>query len=67
MQLAAEGLPPGLDEELLSRAGEALSSVPKPRRKDTEQVAETIRLAVRRAAEPVWGKKPVVKVAVLRV
>lgn len=67
IQLAADGLPPGLDEDLLARAGEAFASLPKPRRKDADQIAETVRLSVRRAAEPVWGKKPVVKVAVLRV
>ncbi|MBI2719535.1 MAG: ribonuclease J [Rhizobiales bacterium] len=67
IKLITDGLPAGLDDELLDAADQALSSTPKPRRKDDEQVAEAIRTAIRRAADTIWGKKPVVKVAVLRV
>ena len=35
-------------------------------RKDDAVVAETIRIAVRRAADQIWGKKPVCKVLVQR-
>jgi hypothetical protein len=31
------------------------------------QLAETIRTSVRRAADLTWGKKPIVKVSVLKV
>jgi ribonuclease J len=40
--------------------------MPRPRRKDDAVVAETIRIAVRRAADQIWGKKPVCKVLVQR-
>ena len=43
------------------------ASTPKPRRKDVNQLAETIRTAVRRAADMSWGKKPIVKVTVAKV
>ena len=65
--LIADGLPAGLDGDLQEAAEQGLSSTPKPRRRDDEPVADAIRIAIRRAADSVWGKKPVVKVAVLRV
>jgi ribonuclease J len=67
LQLIADGLPAGLENDLLDAADEAFASMPKPRRKDDEQLAETLRVAIRRAAERIWGKKPIVKVAVARV
>jgi ribonuclease J len=66
IQLVVDGLPPGLEDELFEAADEAFASMPKPRRKDDNQVAETIRIAVRRAAEAIWDKKPVCKVVVQR-
>ena len=66
IELATDGLPEGLDEELLEAAEDAFESTPKPRRKDDEKLAEPIRTAIRRAADAAWGKKPVVKVQVLR-
>jgi ribonuclease J len=59
---------PGSMIDLLEEAGEkTFASIPKPRRKDDGALAETLRLGIRRAAETEWGKKPVVKVIVVRV
>jgi ribonuclease J len=41
-----------------------LRSVPKPRRKSPDLIAEAVRRAVRAAISDVWGKKPVCKVLV---
>ncbi len=67
IQLLTDGLPAGLEDNLLDAADQAFDSLPKPRRKDDEKVAETIRTAIRRATDQVWGKKPVTKVMVIRV
>ena len=67
IQLITDGLPSGLDEDLLETAITAFDGTPKPRRKDPNQLAEIIRTALRRAADAQWGKKPVVKVMVIRV
>jgi ribonuclease J len=66
-QVILDGVPKGLQAELEAAAEVAFESMPRPRRKEDEVIAETIRSAVRRAAETVWGKKPVVKVLVTRV
>jgi len=66
-QVIADGLPGGFEEELLEAVEQGFASIPKPRRKDDDKVAEPIRTAVRRAADQAWGKKPIVKVAVSRV
>ncbi len=67
IQIVTDGVPPGLEDELLEAAETAFDSLPRPRRKDVNQVAETLRMSIRRAAEQVWGKKPVVKVIVSTV
>jgi ribonuclease J len=67
IQVITDGLPAGLDDELADSADDAFASMPKPRRRDDEVIAETLRSAVRRAAEQLWGKKPVCKVIVQRV
>jgi ribonuclease J len=67
IQIATDGLPPGLEDDLLEAAEEAFDSIPKPRRRDDGQIAEAIRNAIRRAAENVWDKKPVCKVIVQRL
>ena len=67
IHVIADGIPAGLDDSLLQAAEAAFDSTPKPRRKDDGQLTETIRTTVRRAAEAQWGKKPVVKVVVVRV
>jgi ribonuclease J len=67
LQITCDGLPAGLEVELLDAAEDAFETMPKPRRKDKGTVAETIRIAVRRCAEQIWGKKPICKVLVQRV
>ena len=52
---------------MLETAEKAFGSTPKPRRKDRNALGETIRNAVRRAADVAWGKKPIVKVSVVQV
>jgi ribonuclease J len=46
---------------------EAFESLPKPRRRDPDQVAEAVRRAVRGAIAERWNKKPVCHVHVLSV
>jgi len=67
IDLITDGIPAGLDDDLLEAAENAFGSTPKPRRKDVNSLAETIRTAVRRAADLMWGKKPIVKVSVVQV
>ena len=67
IELISDGIPAGLESELLDAAERAFGSTPKPRRKDVNQLAETIRTAVRRAADLMWGKKPIIKVSVAKV
>jgi ribonuclease J len=67
LMLETDGIPAGLVDDLTETAEQAFESMPKPRRKDDNQVSETVRTSVRRAAEQAWGKKPVVKVVVMRV
>ncbi|NMD06769.1 MAG: ribonuclease J [Phyllobacteriaceae bacterium] len=67
IEIILDGVP-GSMIDLLEEAGEkTFASIPKPRRKDDGALAETLRLGIRRAAETEWGKKPVVKVIVVRV
>ena len=67
IELITDGVPMGIEGDLLEAAENAFGSTPKPRRKDVNQLAETIRTSVRRAADLVWGKKPIVKVSVVQV
>ena len=67
LQITCDGLPAGLEQELLDAAEDAFETIPKPRRKDEGVVIETIRIAVRRCADQIWGKKPICKVLVQRV
>ncbi|HUR43071.1 MAG TPA: MBL fold metallo-hydrolase RNA specificity domain-containing protein, partial [Aestuariivirga sp.] len=67
IQMITDGVPQGLKEEMLEAADQAFASMPKPRRQDDAQVIETIRTSIRRAADQVWGKKPITKVGVVRV
>jgi len=46
---------------------EAFDSLPKPRRRDPEEVAEALRRAVRSAIAERWNKKPICHVHVLSV
>jgi ribonuclease J len=45
----------------------AFNSMPRPRRRNNDALRETLRNALRRAAEDVWGKKPVCHVVIHRV
>jgi ribonuclease J len=44
----------------------AIVSIPRERRRDGEMVREAVRRAVRSAVERVWGKRPIVKVLLVR-
>ena len=55
-----------LEELMLDAAIGAIESIPRVRRKDLDLVAESVRRAVRAAANEAWGKKPVVTVFVTR-
>jgi ribonuclease J len=46
---------------------EAFASLPKPRRRDPDEVAEAVRRAVRGAIAECWNKKPICHVHVLSV
>ena len=65
--LTMEGLPAELLEPLQDAADEAFDSMPRPRRRDDETVKETLRTAIRRAADSRWGKKPVCRVLLHRI
>jgi ribonuclease J len=67
ISLILDGVPESLNEELAEAAEQAFDSMSKPRRKDDEKVEETVRIRIRREAENLWGKKPVVKVIAVRV
>jgi len=46
---------------------ETIGSLPKPRRRDPDAVAEAVQRAVRAAIADAWGKKPWVHVHLLPV
>ena len=65
---------PFMDEEgtpfgaiLADVAESVLTSIPRARRRDDEAVRETVRIAMRRTAEEIWGKKPICHVMVHRL
>ncbi len=68
--LVAIGLPradasgEALEELMLDAAIGAVESIPRVRRKDLDLVSESVRRAVRAAANEAWGKKPIVTVFV---
>ncbi len=72
-QLVLDGVPAedgdgqSMADILMTAALQALDSVPRARRKDDGSVIEAIRTGVRRAADQVWGKKPVCKVLLHRL
>jgi ribonuclease J len=55
-----------IEELMLDAAVGAIESIPRQRRKDIEALSESVRRAVRGAANEVWGKKPIVTVFVTR-
>jgi ribonuclease J len=65
--LLADGIPEGIEEDLAEAAEKAFDNMPKAKRKDDNTVEEILRIAVRREADQIWGKKPICKVVVVRV
>jgi ribonuclease J len=65
--LLADGIPEGIEEDLAEAAEKAFDNIPKAKRKDDGTVEEILRIAVRREADQIWGKKPICKVVVVRV
>jgi ribonuclease J len=65
--LLADGIPEGIEEDLAEAAEKAFDNMPKAKRKDDNIVEEVLRIAVRREADQIWGKKPICKVVVVRV
>ena len=55
-----------LEELMIDAAIGAIDSIPRVRRKDIDLVAESVRRAVRAAANEAWGKKPIVTVFITR-
>jgi ribonuclease J len=55
-----------VEDLLLDAAIGAVESIPRNRRKDLDLVQESVRRAVRAAADDVWGKKPMTTVFVTR-
>ena len=55
-----------LEQLMLDAAIGAIESIPRQRRKDLDLVQESVRRAVRAAANDAWGKKPLVTVFVTR-
>jgi ribonuclease J len=55
-----------LEDVMLDAAIGAVESIPRVRRKNLDQLQESVRRAVRNAARDGWGKKPVVTVFVTR-
>jgi ribonuclease J len=67
IEIIADGLPADLDEKLKGAADEAFESMPRPRRQNDGTIIETVRTAIRRAADAEWGKKPVCRVLLHRL
>ncbi len=63
----ADGVPEALARQLEEIADKAFQSLPRGKRRENGSVEDALRVAVRRAADDVWGKKPICKVAVVRV
>lgn len=67
IEIITDGLPAGLEERLRDAAEEAFDSMPKQRRASDETVTDTLRVAIRRAADAEWGKKPVCRILLHRL
>lgn len=55
-----------IEDLMIDAAVGAIESIPRQRRKDIDALAESVRRAVRGAANEAWGKKPIVTVFVTR-
>ncbi len=67
IEIILDGVPENLADDLVDAAESGFASIPKLRRKEDSAVGDSVRNAVRRAADGRWGKKPVCKVIVVRV
>jgi ribonuclease J len=73
VQVVCDGLPlmdarDAVIAQLLEEAAEdALDALPCAKKRSDDEIREAVRLGVRRAADEVWGKKPVVHIAVHRL
>ncbi len=67
IEIIADGLPAGLEERLRDAAETAFDSMPRPRRASDDTVTETLRTAIRRAADAEWGKKPICRILLHRL
>jgi ribonuclease J len=61
----AQGTP--FKDSLAEVVNAVVDSIPRARRRDDDAVRETIRSGIRRAAEEIWGKKPVCHVIIHRL
>jgi ribonuclease J len=64
-ELGKTGLP--LHDVALDAVHDTVESLPKPKRRDPDALAEAVRRAVRSALAEQWGKKPICYVHVLTV
>ena len=67
IEIILDGVPVSLADALEEAAEKSFSSMSKPRRKEIANIEDAVRVGIRRAADAEWGKKPVVKVIVVRV
>jgi ribonuclease J len=67
IELILDGVPLSLQGALENAAEKAFASMQKSRRKEDDNIEDTVRTAIRRAADAEWGKKPICKVIVVRV
>jgi len=65
--LVAEGIPEVVLSAMREAASNAAEKAPSTVMVDDEELAESVRRAVRRAANATWGKRPVVKVEIVRL
>jgi ribonuclease J len=72
-ELVLDGIPEedmegiAMRERLLDAIDQALGAMPRARRRDDAAVQELLRVAVRKAADVAWGKKPVCHVMIHRM
>lgn len=64
---AADGEGGSMLERVYDAIDGTIDSIPKPRRKDPDLIAEAIRRSVRAAVADAWGRRPVCEVMVTRV
>jgi ribonuclease J len=57
----------GIPEPVLEPVREAVARAANGKRARDEDLQETVRLAARRAANEVWGKKPIVRVQIVEI